>query len=105
MTDPFHQRVPEANVADVLRAIAAPPGLRREPQAGDMPGAFDFWFDSGACRHHTGSAHYDFADGTKAVVAYPAAWLWVEIQFADGQSVQVVQKRKSPTPGSESAGR
>lgn len=94
MTDLFAHRVAEARVAEILRLIAAPPGLRRQAAAGDLPGDFDFWFNGGAGRQHTGSAHYEFTDGTKAMVARPASWLWVEIVFPDGKSVQVVQKRK-----------
>ena len=90
--NPFDNRVSEAQVAAVLACIADPPGRRTRPHKDDAPGDFDFWFDGGACKYHTGSAHYDFADGTRAVVACPAHWLWVRIAFAGGGSVVIHQQ-------------
>jgi hypothetical protein len=94
MTDHVSKRVSEGQVAAVLRAIAATPDRREKPAEGDPPGDFDFWFDGGACKCHTGSEHYLLADGTTAVVAVPAAWLWVSIAFPGGATVDVVQRRE-----------
>ena len=88
-TNPFSKRVPEARVAAVLSVIADPPGMHRQHAPGDAEGDFDFWFDGGACKYHTGSAHYHFTDGTTAILATPAAWLWVRITFADGRQVNI----------------
>lgn len=80
-------------MARILQSIAAPPQYRTQPIAGDLPGDYSFWFDGGAGQFHTGSAHYDFADGTNAVVACPATWLWVQIRFPNGELVEIVQRR------------
>ena len=93
LSNPFAYRVSESRVAEILSVIAEPPGLRRIPKAGDADEDFDFWFDGGACKHHTGSSHFQFKDGTLAIVASPAQWLWVKIMFADGESVEILQKR------------
>lgn len=92
-THPFANRVSESRVAAILSVIASLPGKRDKPVTGDAEGDFDFWFDGGACKHHTGSAHFEFADGTRAMVASPATWLWVRIAFADGRVVEIVQNR------------
>ncbi len=72
------------------------PASASAPQPGDAAGDFDFWFDGGACKHHTGSAHYEFADGTVAIVASPASWLWVRIAFGNGKQVSVLQNQSQP---------
>jgi hypothetical protein len=95
MADLFAKRVGEDRVAAVLQVIAAKPRWRERAAEGDLPGDFDYWFDGGACKQHTGSEHYLFADGTRAVVAAPAAWLWVSIAFPDGEAVSIVQGRDS----------
>ena len=95
--NPMARRVPESRVAAILSAIADPPGRRTRPLPEDEPGDFDFWFDGGACKYHTGSAHYRFADGTVAMVASPAALLWVRIRFQDGQLVEIAQARATPS--------
>jgi hypothetical protein len=90
--NPFDRRVSEAKVAAILACIAEPPGKRTQPNHDDAPGDFDFWFDGGACKYHTGSAHYDLTEGTRAVVACPAHWLWVRVSFSDGRSVVIHQQ-------------
>jgi hypothetical protein len=97
--DPFDHRVPESRVAAVLASIAAPPRKRGKPQPGDIDGDFDFWFDGGACKFHTGSAHYHFTDGAAAVVACPASWLWVQITFGDGERVEIHQVKPQQNTG------
>lgn len=89
--NPLARRVPESRVAAILSAIADPPGRRTAQRSDDPPGDFDFWFDGGGCKYHTGSAHYCFTDGTIAIVACPAAWLWVRIQFTNQTTVKVLQ--------------
>ena len=66
MTEGFARRIPEDRVASLLTRIATPPNRRQQAVEGDLPGEFDFWFDGGVCKQHTGSAHYDFADGAEA---------------------------------------
>ncbi|HRX53342.1 MAG: hypothetical protein R3F31_01820 [Verrucomicrobiales bacterium] len=89
--NPFARRVSESRVASLLQIIAAPPNARRSPAAGDLEGDFDLWCDGAACKYHTGSALWEFADGTTAMAATPCAWLWVRIFFPDGQNVEVRQ--------------
>ncbi len=71
MSQPFPKRIDETRVAEILAIIAAPPNRRLEPAAGDLAGDFDFWFDGGAGRTHTGSQHYFFADGHKPTSCSP----------------------------------
>jgi hypothetical protein len=85
-----HQRVSEAEVARILSVIADPPNLRTQPQAGDLSGDFDRWFDGGAIRYITGSTQYSFANGTLASVAVMPTLL-VSITFASGERVGIVQ--------------
>jgi hypothetical protein len=93
--DPFARRVSENQVARILQLIATLPNCRERPAAGDMAGDYTFWFDGGACQEHTGSQHYIFADGSTAFVAFPVAWLWVDITFPNGESVRVLQQRRT----------
>jgi hypothetical protein len=102
MSMAFEERVDESRVAEILGMIGSTPHRRFEPQEGDVGGEFDFWFDGGACRNHTGSQHYVFADGTEAHAVAPAPWLNVNIVFPDGRIVDVVQRRVSP--GGQEAG-
>lgn len=89
--NPFARRIGESRVAELLRIIGAPSNVRRSPSSGDLEGDFDLWCDGAACKYHTGSAHWDFADGTRAIVATPCTWLWVRLTFPNGQSVEVRQ--------------
>lgn len=93
MSQPFPKRIDETRVAEILAIIAAPPNRRLEPAAGDLAGDFDFWFDGGAGRTHTGSQHYFFADGTQAHLVFPAPWLNLNIVFPNGEIVDVAQRR------------
>ena len=95
MADLFARRVGEDRVAYVLQLIANKPRRRERAAEGDLAGDFDYWFDGGACKQHTGSEHYLLADGTRAMVAAPATWLWVTIEFSNGEVVSVVQGRDS----------
>lgn len=87
----FDRRVSEGAVAEVLQRIGSPPNRREQPIPGDVQGEFDFWFDGGACKIHTGSVAYEFTNGACATVAAPVPTLMVEIQFADGCRVRVQQ--------------
>lgn len=89
--NPFARRIDETRVAEFLRIIGTPANVRRSPLSGDLIGDFDLWCDGAACKHHTGSAHWDFADGTRAIVATPCTWLWVRFTFSNGQSLEVRQ--------------
>jgi hypothetical protein len=86
-------RVGEGAVAHILSLIADPPQLRTQPQAGDLSGDFDRWFDGGALRYVTGSTQYLFADGTRASVAVMPT-LVISITFASGERVGIVQERE-----------
>lgn len=89
--NPFARRIGETRVAELLEIIGCPANARHSPLSGDLAGDFDLWCDGAACKHHTGSAHWHFADGTRAIVATPCTWLWVRFTFPDGQSVEVRQ--------------
>ena len=87
----FERRVDERAVARVLGCIGDPPSRRGAPANGDLPGAFDFWFDGGAGKYLTGYVEYQFADGTTATVGNPPA-LSIEIKFANGCQVRIQQE-------------
>ncbi len=95
MSQAFLNRIDEQRVAEVLTMIAAPRNRRSQPLEGDLAGDFDFWFDGGACRTHTGSQHYVFANGTHAHVVMPAPWLSVNVTFPDGEIVDIVQRTRT----------
>jgi len=95
MSQAFLNRIDEQRVAEVLTKIAAPHNRRSQPLEGDLAGDFDFWFDGGACRIHTGSQHYVFANGTHAHVVMPAPWLSVNVTFPDGEIVDIVQRTRT----------
>jgi hypothetical protein len=88
----FQRRVPEETVARVLQLIAETPRRRHEPVAGDLPGPFDYWFDGGAAKTHTGYVEYGFTDGTTALVGNPVPALSVSIEFPNGSRVRVQQE-------------
>ena len=88
----FERRVDERAVAKVLHCIATAPNRREKPIAGDVSGAFDFWFDGGAARIRTGFVEYQFADGTRATLAAPIPALSVTIEFPNGCRVRVQQE-------------
>jgi hypothetical protein len=92
----FHRRVREEEVADVLHRIATAPNRRDRPIPGDPQGPFDFWFDGGAARVHTGYIEYKFNDGTIATVGAPIPALSVEIEFPNGCRVRIQQERWAP---------
>lgn len=87
----WQDRVAESAVAGILSTIAAPPNRREQALAGDLDGAFDFWFDGGACRIETGVTHWVFESGTTAAVSVTPG-LRVNIKFANGRCVRVVQE-------------
>ena len=88
----FERRIDEAAVAKILQCIATAPNRREKPTAGDVTGAFDFWFDGGAANIRTGSIEYKFADGTRATLAAPIPALSVTIEFPNGCRVRVQQE-------------
>lgn len=88
----FERRVDERTLARVLDSIGDPPNRRSTPVAGDVEGAFDFWFDGGAARVLTGYVEYVFTDGTNATVGASFPALSVVIEFANGCRVRVQQE-------------
>jgi hypothetical protein len=60
-----------------------------------LEGSYDHWFDGGAYSVHTGWNEYDFADGTKAIVPTPPAFV-VEIRLPTGEYVAIRQQPSSP---------
>jgi hypothetical protein len=95
MFDPLAERIAEGPVAQVLGVIAAPSNRRLQPIEGDLPGDFDYWFDGGACKLHTGTMLCVFSDGTRVHSVFPAPWLNLNIVFPDGNIVDVLQRRSS----------
>jgi hypothetical protein len=96
LNEKFARRVSEQRVADVLALLATLPGRRRAPLAADIRGNFDFWFDGGAAKIHTGYIDYELTDGTRASVGEPVPALSLTIQFADGSEVDVQQVAWGP---------
>ena len=92
LNERFRRRVHEENVAEVLRCIATPPNKRDRPIDGDLEGTFDFWFDGGAAKVHTGYIEYAFISGTQATVGVPIPALSVTIGFANGCRVRIQQE-------------
>lgn len=99
MSQAFSNRIDEQRIAEILATIAAPRNRRYRPLEGDLTGDFDFWFDGGACRIHTGSQHYVFADGTHAHLVMPAPWLSVNVVFPNGEIVDIVQRTRTGKAG------
>ena len=93
MADLFSRRVNEEHLARILQTVATPPNRRDKAEKDDLQGEYDFWFDGGACKQHTGSQHYFFADGTMVSIVFPAAWLWLSVNLPDGEIVDVMQRR------------
>ena len=91
-SDPFGLRLNEAEIARLLRLIAKLPNKREEPVTGDTAGKFDFWFDGGACSHHTGVQEFVFHCGARAWVG-TLPWLSVDIEFSDGRRVKIEQAK------------
>jgi hypothetical protein len=89
-TPPPHQPYYQ-DLANMLHAIKAPTGLRDKPSAGDLPGAFDFWFDGGAGKHQTGLSEYAFATGARArsILCGPPLCFSVDVEFPNGWTVRV----------------
>jgi hypothetical protein len=96
MKNIFENRVTEGVVARILHLIATVPNQREAPAVGDLEGEYDYWFDGGACREHTGSMNFVFQDGTIATVVAPVPWLGLDIQFRDGRRVSIRQARVAP---------
>ena len=90
----WERRISEETVARILELIANIPNQRESPVKGDLEGRFDFWFDGGACNVISGWNEYHFDDGTVAEVA-TTPLLSISIRFAEGQSVQILQKRQN----------
>jgi hypothetical protein len=78
------------DTARVLSLISLQPNRRTSPNAGDVPGKFDYWFDGGACRYSTGVTEYVFLDGTEASTPVLPRY-GVFITFADGSELSVNQ--------------
>lgn len=85
--------VDPAKIAEILGRLRHLGSIRRTPEADDLPGDFEAWFDGGAFRCETGATHYAFADGTRARVGVHS-WLAVTINFADGSEVSVTESQR-----------
>jgi len=83
-------------VSQILAKIDSPPGLRSKPDAGDLEGSFDQWFDGGAIRTVTGWTEYHFADGTLAVVPTTPT-LQVEVRMPSGVYLTISEQSNAPT--------
>ena len=92
LREQFSRRVDERAVAEILHWIGTVPNRREKPILGNVPGAFDFWFDGGAGRVVTGWIEYQFANGARATVGAPIPALSVTIDFANGSRVRVQQE-------------
>ncbi len=79
------------DVAEILKRLHNPGSIRRQPEANDLVGDFEGWFDGGAFRSETGASVYSFADGSHARVAVQP-WLSVLITFPDGTEVNVTER-------------
>jgi hypothetical protein len=77
-----------AEVARVLSLMSTQPNARARPEAGDLEGTFDTWFDGGAVNHDTGISRYVFADGSVAITG-SAVPTTVHITLANGTAVDV----------------
>jgi len=91
--NPLKNRINEKDVASILALISDTPNRRGHSMASDLAGKYDFWFDGGACRVHTGSLEYVFSNGTRALVGAPIPWLSVTIEYSDGRRVTIKQER------------
>jgi hypothetical protein len=91
LREKFQRRIDERAVAEILHWIATVPNRREKPIPGDVPGAFDFWFDGGAGKEETGYVEYRFTNGARATVGAPIPALSVTIHFANGSRVKVQQ--------------
>jgi hypothetical protein len=89
--DLFARRVDESEVARILQIVSHCPNKRKKPQAGDVSGDFDFWFDGGACRVVTGEWVFELDYGIRVSITSPSPWLEVFIKFPDGRRVSIVQ--------------
>jgi hypothetical protein len=82
-------------LANILSVIATPPGLRTKRRDGDLPGAFDKWFDGGAIKVITGWDEYHFDNGAVAVVPSTAT-LRVDIRLPGGGFVIIYKQAQAP---------
>ena len=55
------------NIPAIIDLILREPNKRFRPEAADLPGDFDYWFDGGAAIVQTGIMRYFFNDGATAV--------------------------------------
>lgn len=85
--------VDPAKIAEILARLHRLGSIRRAPEANDLAGEFDGWFDGGAFRSDTGSTNYLFADGSRASVGV-VPWLSVSIRLADGSEVSIVERQR-----------
>lgn len=85
-----------ARIARVLSHLRDLGAIRRSPNANDVPGEFDAWFDGGAYLVVTGHTTYVFKDRTRAVVTVGPR-LNISIKFADDIEV-LIQERDAVRP-------
>src|SRR5262249_39107612 len=89
----FDGRIPESEIARILGLMSQLPNKREKPQAGDLTGNFDLWFDGGAVRYVTGYSEFSFAEGMEATVLVTPL-LAITIRFPDGREVDITQKHR-----------
>lgn len=85
--------VDPAKIAEILGRLHKLGSIRRTPEADDLPGDFEGWFDGGAFHSVTGATAYVFADGSVASVGV-VPWLSVAIRLGDGTEVSVVERQR-----------
>lgn len=83
--------VDPAKIAAILGRLHKLGSIRRTPEADDLPGDFEGWFDGGAFRSVTGATSYSFADGSEVNVAVQP-WLSLSIRLVDGTEVSVIER-------------
>jgi len=76
----------------IINLILNEPNKRFSPNADDLSGDFDYWFDGGAAIVQTGLMEYFFKDGTKAVksVLKPGE-NYIRITWIDGSSDSILE--------------
>ncbi len=78
-----------ARLARILALLAQPPRLRNRPEAGDLAGPFQQWFDGGAWREEGRARVWAFADGSTAWQELPGSLLALRVVLRDGTAVDV----------------
>lgn len=99
--------VPPARLEDVARVlslVARMPGRSEKPRPGDLEGAFDVWFDGGACRFVTDYNEYCLADGAMAWLSTSSPRLSGAVRLATGETVTFSQQPPAADAAGEAPG-